>query len=518
MPVADSTLDATPDPYVNHSFETPRGGGSMRIVLVAWLDKAIYAFLALFAILLPHSIKGAERAWKAAFLLWLIKLIASRTRPLKQALTAPLLAYVVLSGISTALSPDPYLSWDRMKYVGLFLAGIAVAQNLRRMAQVRVVVVLFVLSACTTVLFTVWQYTYGIGARFETLPATSPLFEAGMRPKDVVTAVNGHSVRTPDQFLAAIRQLSGGAKVELRYFAATALWPTTIELPSQVLLQSRLGSSEVRLGRGHPWRARGTLGHWVVFAEMLMQAGCMGWALMLARYRDRKWLAALYTIAFAGLTWAIFMTETRAAIAGLAIGCLVSLFALERGALRWLAVGVLVVIVAGATVWIQRSRGVQWVDRSDISVHFRALMWEDGLRLIRQHPWFGVGMETVRVHWLEWNIRGFIEYHVQSHFHSTYLQLAVERGVPTLLAWLWFSVAYVILLVRLIKRLRPREALATAIVSGVLAGFVAFSSTGLLHYNLGEEPLAMILYFFYGLTVAIDRISATPEVGGGGLL
>src|SRR5262249_521878 len=152
-------------------------------------------------------------------------------------------------------------------------------------------------------------------------------------------------------------------------------------------------------------------------------------------------------------------------------------------------------ILLGATVWIEHSRGVQWIDRSDISVHFRLLMWEDGLRLIRQHPWFGVGMETVRVHWLEWNIRGFIQYHVQSHFHSTSLQIAVERGIPALLAWLWFSVGYVVMLARLIKRLRPVNEFGCAVASGLLAGFLAFSFTGFFHYNLGEEPMAMILFF-----------------------
>src|ERR1700733_10477457 len=76
----------------------------------AFLDGAIFFFCALFAVLLPHSIKGAQHAWQLAFLLWLIKLAAERKRPFAQPLSAPLLAYVTLSGISTALSPDPNLS------------------------------------------------------------------------------------------------------------------------------------------------------------------------------------------------------------------------------------------------------------------------------------------------------------------------------------------------------------------------------------------------------------------------
>ena len=122
--------------------------------------------LGLFAALLPHSIKGSQHAWQIACLLWLLKLLITRTRPFPQPLSAPLLAYVVLSGISTALSPDPYLSWDRMKIVCLLLVGIVVAQNLHRISQVRTLVYLLILSGLAVTVFTAWEYTYGIGVRF----------------------------------------------------------------------------------------------------------------------------------------------------------------------------------------------------------------------------------------------------------------------------------------------------------------------------------------------------------------
>src|SRR5271169_4892630 len=106
-----------------------------------WLEGLIFFFLILFAVLLPHSIKGARHAWMAAGFLWLAKLAIERKRPFPQALSAPLLAYIVLSGISTALSSDPYLSWPRMRVVCLMLAGTVVAQNLQRLSQVRILVV-----------------------------------------------------------------------------------------------------------------------------------------------------------------------------------------------------------------------------------------------------------------------------------------------------------------------------------------------------------------------------------------
>jgi O-antigen ligase len=275
-------------------------------------------------------------------------------------------------------------------------------------------------------------------------------------------------------------------------------------------VRSGLGKPQMQLTRGRPYRAQGTLGHYVVFAEMLMQVGCLAWALLLSADRNRPLLIVCSAVAFLSITAALFATETRAAVAGLGVGCLLTLLLISAGKQRWLAIAGLILILAGATVWIQRTRGLHWLDRSDVGTHFRVLMWGDGLRLIRQHPWFGVGMETVRVHWLEWNIRGFIQYHVQSHFHSTYLQIAVERGIPALLAWLWFCVAYVVFLTHLSLRLRRQNRFALGTATGIYAGFVAFALTSFVHYNLGEEPLVMLLFFSMGIAIALDRITLAP--------
>ena len=206
----------------------------------------------------------------------------------------------------------------------------------------------------------------------------------------------------------------------------------------------------------------------------------------------------------------MFATETRAALGGLAAGCLVAVLMLVGRRTRIWAMAALLVLVFAAGLWIHHTRGKGWTGAQDPGTHFRILMWEDGLRLIRQHPWFGVGMETIRIHWMEWNIRAFTLYHDQSHFHSDVIQIAVERGLPALAAWLWFVVAYLIFLFRLARRARQRSRFASGVVAGVLASFVAFLITGVLHYNLGEETLVMGLFFFFGLAIAIDRMLQEP--------
>ena len=496
-------------PSVSGNHSSIRGGASGGH-WTRFLDPTIFGFFLLFAIALPHSIKGAERAWKIAFLLWLLKLAVERLRPFKQPLVAPLLAYVTLSAISSLLSPDPYLSWDRMKFVCLFLVGIVFAQNLKRLSQVRWLLMLLVLSGLGSAVYTGWQYTYGVGVRLVEFSGASRLSELGFHADDIVTSFDGHKVHTPEQLLRAVEQCPPGAKVNVAYLHGMGFNRFTMAATAQDFLSSGIGTAAAKLDRGKPVRAQGTLGHYVVFAEMLTQIGCMAWALLLSTGRRETVGRILLAVAFVCITAALFATATRTAVGGLLLGCIACLLLLLNARwARWAAAVTLVLILATATLWIQHSRQIQLVDRNDVGTHFRVLMWEDGFRLVREHPWFGVGMETVRVHYREWNIRGFLQYNVVSHFHSTFLQIAVERGIPALLAWLWFCGAYFVFLFRLIRRLQGQNRFASGVATGALAALIAFTFTSVFHYNLGEEPLAMIFFFYYGVAVALERITRT---------
>jgi len=119
-------------------------------------------------------------------------------------------------------------------------------------------------------------------------------------------------------------------------------------------------------------------------------------------------------------------------------------------------------------------------------------------------------METIRNHWMEWNIRAYSFFHDESHFHNDWIQIAVERGLPALAAWLWFTVGYVIFLFRLVARARRSSRFATAVATGVLASFAAYQVTAFVHYDLGIESVAMILFFYFGVALALDRILQQP--------
>jgi O-antigen ligase len=475
------------------------------------LDGTIFFFLILFAVLLPHSIKGAQHSWQIAFLLWLVKLAVERKRPFPQPLSAPLLAYITLSGISTVLSPDPNLSWDRMKIVCLVLVGIVFAQNLHWLRQVRTVVFLLILSGLAAAAYTGWQYSYGVGVRVSYILPVVPLYEAAhLRHDDIITQVNGQKVHAPSHLERVFRDSPPGTLFRLDYMRGFPFHKRRSFVTREQIIKSGLGTHWLQFARGRPFKAQGTLGHYVNFAEILMQIGCMTWAMLLSTAPRKRGLHLLFAGTFVALTAALFLTETRAALAGLAAGCFVSVLVLAGKRSRIWAIAALVVLVVLAAAWIHHTRGAQWLGAHDPGTQFRTMMWEDGLRLIRQHPWFGVGMETIRNHWKEWDIRAFTFFHDESHFHSDMMQIAVERGLPALAAWIWFVVTYVIFLFRLIARARQRSRFATGVAAGVLASFVAFQTTALVHYDLGIESVAMILFFYFGLAIALDRILQQP--------
>jgi O-antigen ligase len=487
------------------------GTGSAAGSLSRILNGATYFFLCLFALLLPHSIKGSQHAWQIAFLLWLLTLVIARRRPFPQPLSAPLLAFVTLSGVSTLLSPDPILSWDRMKIVCLVLVGIVFAQNLHRLKQVRTLVYLLIASGVAAAGFTAWQYSHGVGVKVFYTTGGPPIWQAHIFPDDVIATVDGRSVHTPAELFQLLDGEPLNKMLRIEYLRGAPFHPKETFLTREDFVNSGMGTPSLQLTRARPEKAQGTLGHYVNFAVVMMQIACMAWAMLLATEARRRGLRLLLATAFAAITAAVFLTEVRAALAALAVGGFLSILMLAGRRSRLWATAALAIVVLAALLWIRHTRGPHWMGTHDAGTSFRTMMWEDAPRLMRMHPWFGLGMETIRNHWMEWHIHAYSYFHDESHFHNDLIQIAVERGLPAAAAWLWFVIAYAVFLFRLIGRARKRSRFAAGAATGILAGFIAYELTAVVHYNLGIEPVALTLYFYVGLAIALDRMLQTPE-------
>ncbi len=506
------------DPVPSYPVAAARTPGPQLVVSAPhrWargLQRLIFVLLLLTALALPLSVKGTQRPYKIATVLWVVAMILERRRPFPQPLAAPMLAFLALSAVSSVLSPTPILSWDRMKVVGLILVATVVAQNLRTVRHLKWIVVSLLFAAVVSAGITVWQFLGGYGVELAQVPPRSPLALAGIQSGDVVQSISGHGVYSPRGLKQILAGMPPDKPMRVLVVHGTPIQHLKVTLTRDSFAGSGLLIPHAPLRRGRPVRPQGYFTHYDIYAEVMAQFGLLAWGLLLARRKTHGRLRWLLAGSFLLILLIIASTQTRSALGAVLLGCFLVMLVVTSWRERAIGIGVLLVVMVLATVWIRHTRGFGWLSSRDPGTEYRMMMWQDAARLIPQHPWFGVGMESVRQYWRQWDIRAYRVFGVQWHFHSDYIQLAVERGLPCLAAWLWLAAAYLIFLWKLLPRARLRGWFAHGLVLGVLGGFLAFLAAGVVQYNLGEEQIDTAVWFLMGLTLALDRIllSSAPQ-------
>ena len=89
------------------------------------------------------------------------------------------------------------------------------------------------------------------------------------------------------------------------------------------------------------------------------------------------------------------------------------------------------------------------------------------------------------------------------HLHSNVMQIAAERGIVTLLAWLAFIAAA---FVSLLKLARPRGSDVRPLAAGALAALAAFFAAGFFEYNFGDSEVTTLLLVVLTLPFAASRL------------
>lgn len=138
-----------------------------------------------------------------------------------------------------------------------------------------------------------------------------------------------------------------------------------------------------------------------------------------------------------------------------------------------------------------------------------------GLKIIKDYPIFGTGPKTVSIVFQDpkYGLSELAKRNV--HLHSNIIQIAAERGLPALLAWLAFIAAAFASLVRLLK---TRDPALRAAAAGALAALAAFFVAGFMEYNFGDAEVATLLLFIITLPFAMRRAKEChPERSEGSL-
>jgi putative inorganic carbon (HCO3(-)) transporter len=269
-------------------------------------------------------------------------------------------------------------------------------------------------------------------------------------------------------------------------------------------------------------RIHGFMGHWMNFGgqQMLVFTALLAF-LLLSASLAKGFLAGqegkgkgLYWLVMAVVATSLVLTFTR----GVWLGCVVAtLYIVARWKPRtlWVIPVLLVVAYLAAPAMIRRRVSLAFHPTDDPALAIRLEMWGAGLRMVGEHPWVGVGPENIPLVYTQYLPPGatpMAGYH--DHLHDNLLQLAAERGLPCLVAWLWFMLA----LGWNILRIRGRLSSERWVADAAFAAWLAFLAEGFFEYNFGTSPVLMVFLFLMSTPFVAEHLeSRTKESSVTGL-
>lgn len=435
-----------------------------------------------------------------------------------------LLGFFILSGVSSFFSYEAVLSIGKMRGASLFTIAYLVAHNVPSRRVLRWLTIVLIVSFGVNVCYTIAERVWGRGIKLQGIAATSPLAAAVFKNGKVSTPspiLNGDTILTVDgrkltdasDLAAALAASADGRPAQVKIYRVE--WSPVLEVPRGKLLSGT--TSEAQLGisswsTSRDWRATGFFGHYVTYAEALQLAVALVIALFVCLPRKRSRLGLLLLLALAAFVFALLLTVTRASwIAALASGLVILLCSSSRRAIAIGGAVALALLLVGVLV-LRQQRSINLFDRGDQSTTWRETVWREGFSLLvskPRHLLVGVGMDSIKGHRREWRLfdNGRLP---PGHMHSNLLQLALERGVPTLICWLVMLGVYARMLWRMSRTEASENWIERGLVLGALGGLCGFFLSGLVHYNWGDSEVVTIFYFIMGLTLGL-RLQVSEE-------
>jgi O-antigen ligase len=246
-------------------------------------------------------------------------------------------------------------------------------------------------------------------------------------------------------------------------------------------------------------RVRGTLGHYMTYSGLVMLVICVALARILFGRRDRLWAA----LVMPALAVAVAVTFTRSAWIGICAAAAL-LFALKDFRL-FAVVPILAAIFFAVAPPALMSRFVSIINLKDPTNRDRVAMLREGERMVRAHPFAGVGPNMVEARYADFRGPDAVE-PVNAHLHNVPVQIAAERGLPALAIWLASVVVSTFDLVRAFRAERHPVLAAAA-----LAAMAAALAAGLFEYNFGDSEFLMLLLLVITLPFAAARPWAASD-------
>ena len=131
------------------------------------------------------------------------------------------------------------------------------------------------------------------------------------------------------------------------------------------------------------------------------------------------------------------------------------------------------------------------------STPIRFHLWGESLRLVRDYPLTGCGLNTYST--VARNYKSF--YWGGVYPHNSYLQMAAEIGLLGLFVFFWFLFTFFRMGLRHFKKSK------NYLVLGLLSGILAFLAHAFFDTHLYSLQLVVLFWFMLGFTIAVIKLS-----------
>jgi putative inorganic carbon (HCO3(-)) transporter len=249
-------------------------------------------------------------------------------------------------------------------------------------------------------------------------------------------------------------------------------------------------------------RIRGPFSHYMTFSGILLVADFLVFAALLegksgwARRGAAPWQWGWRWVALLVLNGALLGSYTRSAWVGLGVVLtLLLLIRAPRFLLLYVPAAILFVILAPVPL-IHRVASI--TDLRDLSNYDRLCMVQAGLTMVAERPLFGQGPELVERRYPIYRPPTAPRWDVP-HLHNTFLQLAAERGLPALAAYLGITAAGLALAWRRYLAEGGRSGPRADLYLGTILALLAFNLAGLFENNWGDTEVQRPVLFMLAL-------------------
>lgn len=150
------------------------------------------------------------------------------------------------------------------------------------------------------------------------------------------------------------------------------------------------------------------------------------------------------------------------------------------------------------------SRALSIADLRDSSNYDRLCMLAAGGRMVAERPLFGIGPEMVERRYVLYREPTAPRYQVP-HLHDNLIQIAAERGLPALAAYLALMGAAALCALRGLRREGGWRGPRADLWLGVILALLAFNVAGLFEHNWGDTEVQRPVLFLLALPFCLGR-------------